>query len=71
MKQITLAIDDPVGLKFIIDNENNPGVVQTNYDFVNAATLTYDYVNVYVNDNENFEEQVKLSYGADKWLKPT
>ena len=67
MKQIKLAIDDPVNLKFII-TESTPGVVLTN-DGSNAATLTYEYVNVYVNDNENFEEQVKLSYGADKWLK--
>jgi len=69
MKQITLAIDDPVGLKFIINGENNPGVVQTNSDVYQAAVLTYEYVNVYVNDNENFEEQVKLKYGNDKWLK--
>jgi len=71
MKQITLEIDDPVGLKFIIDNENNPGVVQTNSDVFQAAVLTYDYENVYVNENENFEEQVKLKYGNDKWLKLT
>ena len=67
MKQITLEIDDPVGLKFIITG-STPGVL-ANSDPRTAATLTYDYVNVYVNDNENFEEQVKLSYGADKWLK--
>ena len=66
-KQITLAIDAPVDLKFIIDG-STPGVL-ANSDPRTAATLTYDYVNVYVNDNENFEEQVKLSYGADKWLK--
>jgi hypothetical protein len=69
MKQFTLEIDNPVGLKFIIDNENNPGVVQTNSDGFDAAVLTYEYVNVYVNDNENFEEQVKLKYGAENWLK--
>lgn len=70
MKQITLEIDNPVGLKFIINGEN-PGVVQTNSDGFDAAVLTYEYVNVYVNDNENFEEQVKLKYGNDKWLKLT
>ena len=69
-KQITLAIDAPVDLQFIITGESTPGV-QENSDPATAATLTYDYVNVYVNDNENFEEQVKLKYGNDKWLKLT
>ena len=69
-KQITLAIDDPVDLQFIITGESTPGV-QENSDPATATTLTYDYVNVYVNDNENFEEQVKLKYGNDKWLKLT
>ena len=68
MKQITLAIDAPVDLQFIITGESTPGV-QENSDPATAATLTYEYVNVYVNDNENFEEQVKLKYGNDKWLK--
>ncbi len=66
-KQITLAIDDPVNLKFIIDG-STPGVLEKS-DPATAATLTYEYVNVYVNANENFEEQVKLKYGNDKWLK--
>ena len=70
MKQITLAIDDPVGLKFIITGESTPGVLAKD-DPKTAATLTYEYVNVYVNENENFEEQVKLKYGDDKWLKLT
>ena len=70
MKQITLAIDDPVDLQFIITGGSTPGV-QENSDPATAATLTYEYVNVYVNDNENFEEQVKLKYGNDKWLKLT
>ena len=68
MKQITLAIDAPVNLQFIITGESTPGV-QENSDPATAATLTYEYVNVYVNSNENFEEQVKLKYGNDKWLK--
>ena len=69
-KQITLAIDAPVNLQFIITGETTPGV-QENSDPATATTLTYEYVNVYVNDNENFEEQVKLKYGNDKWLKLT
>lgn len=34
-----------------------------------TSTLTYVYTNVYANDNANYEEQVKLKYGPDKWLK--
>ena len=68
MKQFTLEIDDPVNLKFIITGESTPGVLEKS-DPATAATLTYEYVNVYVNENENFEEQVKLKYGSDKWLK--
>ncbi|MBQ9603704.1 MAG: InlB B-repeat-containing protein, partial [Paludibacteraceae bacterium] len=67
LQQLTLAIDAPVDLKFIITG-STPGVLE-NSDPATAATLTYEYVNVYVNENENFEEQVKLKYGNDKWLK--
>ena len=70
MKQFTLEIDDPVNLKFIITGESTPGVLGKS-DPGDPATLTYEYVNVYVNANENFEEQVKLKYGNDKWLKLT
>ena len=38
-------------------------------DEVASSYVTYHYVNVYTNDNANEEEQVKLQYGADKWLK--
>ncbi len=68
LPQITLEIVDPVNLQFIITGESTPGV-QENSDPKTAATLTYEYVNVYVNENENFEEQVKLKYGAENWLK--
>ena len=40
-------------------------------DDSDPTAWTYDYVNVYTNDNSNFEEQVKLKYGVDKWLKLT
>jgi len=38
-----------------------------------SSLFTFHYVNVYTNSNANEEEQVKLQYGADKWLqfKPT
>ncbi len=68
LQQITLEIVDPVNLQFIITGESTPGV-QENSDPKTAATLTYAYVNVYLNENENFEEQVKLKYGAENWLK--
>ena len=36
-----------------------------------SSFVTFHYVNVYTNANANEEEQVKLQYGADKWLKFT
>ena len=36
-----------------------------------SSLLTYEYEHVYTNDNGNIEEQVKLKFGADKWLKFT
>ncbi len=62
--QLTLRAVDPVNLDFIINGSSLPDVAPTG-----AATLTYEYVNTFVNDNANFEEQVKLKYGLDKWLK--
>ncbi|MBQ6776950.1 MAG: hypothetical protein IJP52_01360 [Paludibacteraceae bacterium] len=34
-----------------------------------ASTLTYVFTDVYANDNANYEEQVKLKYGPNNWLK--
>ena len=34
-----------------------------------SSLLIYRYANVYSNDNANYEEQVRLRYGADGWLK--
>lgn len=62
-QQLTLRTDDPVNMDFIINGSSLPDVASTG-----AATLTYEYVNTFVNDNANFEEQVKLKYGL-KWLK--
>ena len=33
------------------------------------STLTYVFTDVYANTNANYEEQVRLKYGSDKWLK--
>ena len=35
------------------------------------SLLIYKYVNVYTNENANYEEQVRLRYGADGWLQLT
>jgi len=59
-----------VNKNFIIDGESRPGVS----DIIGgaaAAWLTYEYVGENFNDNGNFEEMVKIKYGADKWLKFT
>ena len=63
-QQLTLRTDDPVSMDFVINGSSLPDVASTG-----AATLTYEYVNTFVNDNANFEEQVKLKYGLNKWLK--
>ncbi|MBR6116405.1 MAG: InlB B-repeat-containing protein, partial [Paludibacteraceae bacterium] len=36
-----------------------------------SSLLTFHYVDVLTNNNANEEEQVKLQYGADKWLQFT
>ena len=35
------------------------------------SLLIYKFVNVYTNKNANYEEQVRLRYGADGWLQLT
>ncbi len=63
-QQLKLTTEYGVNMDFVIDGSSNPAVAGSG-----AATLTYEYVHEYINDNANFEEQVKLKYGADKWLK--
>ena len=65
-QQLKLTTEYGVNMDFVIDGSSNPAVASSG-----AATLTYEYVHEYVNDNANFEEQVKLKYGADNWLKFT
>ena len=67
-QQLKLHTDVPVNLDFVINNEGNPDVSSS----LTPAVLTYEYVNTFVNDNANFEEQVKIRYGnpeTGKWLK--
>lgn len=64
-QQLKLHTDAPVNLDFVINGESEPDVSSS----LTPAVLTYEYVNTYVNDNANFEEQVKLKIGLDQWLK--
>ncbi len=66
LQQITLETKYSIDRYFVVEGEATPGVAESG-----PATLTYEYVNVYVSENENFEELVKLKYGNDKWLKLT
>ena len=66
-QQLTLHTDVPVNLDFVINSSSEPDVAASG-----AATLTCEYVNTFVNENANFEEQVKIRYGdpeTGKWLK--
>ena len=53
-------------LYFKIQSETTPAVDPS---ASSASALTYVYTNVYANDNANYEEQVRLKYGDNKWLK--
>ncbi len=64
LNQLALKTEYGVNLHFHVASETTPEANATDSVF-----LTYHYVNVYMNDNANEEEQVKLQYGADKWLK--
>ena len=65
-QQLTLKTEYTIDKYFVINGSSLPDIASSG-----AATLTYEYVHEYVNDNANFEEQVKLKYGADNWLKFT
>ncbi len=51
-------------LHFKIQSETTPAVGPSG-----PSILTYVFTDVYANDNANYEEQVKLKYGDNKWLK--
>ena len=61
--QVTLLTESGINKYFNIESET--GTVGTS-----ASTISYRFANVYTNDNANYEEQVRLKYGAtNKWLK--
>ena len=53
-------------LYFKIQSETTPAVDPS---ASSASILRYVYTDVYANTNANYEEQVKLKYGDNKWLK--
>ncbi len=67
--QLALKTEYGVNRYFKIFSETTPGVSEK--DALDSILLTYEYEHVYTNANGNIEEQVKLKYGSDKWLKFT
>ena len=63
-QQLTLKTEYLVNQYFVINGSSLPDVASSG-----PATLTYEYVDTYVNENANYEELVKLKYGSEKWLK--
>ena len=66
MNQLTLKIGLTASdtLHFKVESETTPAV-----GISSPSTLTYVFTDVYANTNANYEEQVKLKYGDNKWLK--
>ena len=64
--RLWLKMEDGVNKYFSVADETTPG---TNSSETSKSYVTYRYVNVFVSDNANEEELVRLKYGADKWLK--
>lgn len=61
--QLTLRTEYGVGKNFVI-NGSTPEASGSA-----ASVMTFKFINVYSNTNANYEEQVKIRYGADQWLK--
>ena len=61
--QLTLRTEYGVGKNFVI-NGSTPEASGSA-----ASVMTFKFINVYSNANANYEEQVKIRYGADQWLK--
>ena len=61
--QLTLRTEYGVGKNFVI-NESTPEASEST-----ASVMTFKFINVYSNTNANYEEQVKIRYGANQWLK--
>lgn len=67
LQQLSLETEYKVNKKFIVSGETTPGVGDDG-----AAVLTYVYVKTNVDNDANFEEQVRIRYGdpeTGKWLK--
>ena len=63
-KQLTLKTEQEINKYFVINGSSLGDVADSG-----PSTLTYKYVHEYINDNANYEEQVKLKYGSEGWLK--
>ncbi len=63
--QLLLTTDYGVGRSFRISG-STPGTVPT--ASADTATLTYRYVDTYVNDNANYEEHVRIYFADKGWL---
>ena len=61
--QLTLRTEYGVGKNFVI-NGSTPEASGSA-----ASVMTFKFINVYSNTNANYEEQVKIRYGANQWLK--
>ncbi len=61
--QLTLRTEYGVGKNFVI-NGSTPEASESA-----ASVMTFKFIDVYSNTNANYEEQVKIRYGADQWLK--
>ena len=61
--QLTLRTEYGVGKNFVI-NGSTPEASEST-----ASVMTFKFINVYSNTNANYEEQVKIRYGANQWLK--
>lgn len=61
--QLTLRTEYGVGKNFVI-NGSTPEASGSA-----ASVMTFKFINVYSNANANYEEQVKIRYGANQWLK--
>ena len=60
---LTTELPDVKDVNFVIKS-GTPGV-DTEY----SSEFTYRYAGINTNDNANYEELVRIKYGADKWMK--
>lgn len=63
-QQLTLKTEQGINKYFVINSSALGDVANSG-----PTVLTYVYDTTYTNDNANFEEQVRLKYGDNSWLK--